>query len=114
MNVWTNSVDDIRLSLNDLYMVLLMTGWMFFFMGIYESHTHILLFGLTLVVLSFAAIRYQFLITQTQFLDGMIPHHSMAVFMSKRLLEKKNTVNSLLTNIIVSQEKEIEIMKRLT
>jgi len=34
MNVWVNKVDDIRFSINDLYMTLLMTGWMFLFMGL--------------------------------------------------------------------------------
>ena len=31
MNVWVDKVDDIRFSMNDAYMTLLMTGWMFFF-----------------------------------------------------------------------------------
>ena len=34
MNVWVDKIDDIRFSLNDVYMTLLMTGWMFFFMGV--------------------------------------------------------------------------------
>jgi hypothetical protein len=38
MNVWVDKVDDIRFSINDLYMTLLMTGWMFLFMGlVYEE-----------------------------------------------------------------------------
>ena len=28
MNVWVDKIEDIRFSLNDLYMTLLMTGWM--------------------------------------------------------------------------------------
>ena len=34
MNVWVDKLDDIRFSINDAYMTLLMTGWMFFFMGL--------------------------------------------------------------------------------
>ena len=34
MNVWVDKIDDIRFSLNDAYMTLLMTGWMFLFMGL--------------------------------------------------------------------------------
>ena len=30
MNVWVDKYEDMRFSLNDLYMTLLMTGWMFF------------------------------------------------------------------------------------
>ena len=35
MNVWVDKLDDIRFSINDAYMVLLMTGWMFLFMGLF-------------------------------------------------------------------------------
>ena len=31
MNVWVDKIEDIRFSLNDCYMALLMTGWMFLF-----------------------------------------------------------------------------------
>ena len=42
----------------------------------------------------------------------MIPHHSMAVHMSKKLLEKENNrQHPFLTNIINTQESEIVIMK---
>jgi uncharacterized protein (DUF305 family) len=41
----------------------------------------------------------------------MIPHHSMAILMSKRLAEKPNTIQPLLKQIIETQEKEILIMK---
>jgi uncharacterized protein (DUF305 family) len=42
---------------------------------------------------------------------GMIPHHSMAVHMSKKLLEKENNIGDFLKNIINTQEKEITFMK---
>ena len=35
MNVYVDKIDDIRWSLNDIYMTLLMTGWMITFMSIY-------------------------------------------------------------------------------
>jgi len=45
----------------------------------------------------------------------MIPHHSMAVLMSKRLLNNDNTLTDsekkYVKNIIETQEKEIEWMK---
>ena len=43
---------------------------------------------------------------------GMIPHHSMAVHMSKKLLEKKNTITSFLKNIIKTQDNEIIFLKK--
>jgi uncharacterized protein (DUF305 family) len=111
MNVWAAKWDDIRLSLNDVYMVGLMTGWMFFFMGVYYQQLSVLTFGAILVVLNFTAIRTQAFITEKQFLLGMIPHHSMAVLMSKHLQQKPNSVQPLLKNILKSQQAEIQFMK---
>jgi uncharacterized protein (DUF305 family) len=72
------------------------------------------------------------MIDQKQYLLGMIPHHSMAVLMSERLLEKTHTtnttntthttntinttqkttnINAFLENIVKNQSKEIEFMK---
>jgi uncharacterized protein (DUF305 family) len=41
----------------------------------------------------------------------MIPHHSMAVHMSKQLLQKENNIIPFLQDIINSQEKEILFLK---
>lgn len=115
MNVWVDKLDDIRFSLNDVYMTLLMTGWMFLFMGIINKETIIIIIGLLLVVANIWCIRTQFLITETQYKLGMIPHHSMAVHMSKKLLEKDITntnIISLAENIIKTQEKEIDVLKQ--
>lgn len=111
MSVWVDSLDDIRISLNDTYMVFLMTGWMFLFMGLYDRTLSVVLFGLVLTITMFIAIRTQFLVTEKEYLKGMIPHHSMAVLMSKRLKEKPHTIEKLLTSIIQSQTKEIVFMK---
>lgn len=113
MNVWVDNVDDIRISINDLYMVLLMTGYMFLFMGLLYSDFYPALFGLLLVVGSFWAIRRQFMMRDGQFLRSMIPHHSMAVLMSKRYLENNSNpvAAKLAANIINSQKSEIEYMK---
>jgi len=116
MNVWVDKPEDIRFSLNDVYMTLLMTGWMFFFMGMYYKETRVFLFGICLVILNFVCIRTQFMVSQKQFLLGMIPHHSMAVHMSKKLLEKERPdtnkpVYPFLKNIVKTQSEEIEFMK---
>lgn len=112
MNNWINSWDDFRFSLNDFYMVGLMTGWMFFFMGLFTLQLSKGIFGLVLIVIFFALIRTQAFVTEIQFLKGMIPHHSMAIMMSKRLEKKPNTIQHLLDEIIKTQEKEIIIMKQ--
>jgi hypothetical protein len=111
MNVWVDKVDDIRFSINDIYMTLLMTGWMFLFMGLVDREISIIFIGLLLVIGNIWSIRKQFLITETQYKLGMIPHHSMAVHMSKKLLEKENNITPFIQNIIKTQENEINILK---
>jgi hypothetical protein len=112
MNVWTDKMEDIRFSLNDLYMIFLMTGWMFLITGLIYKNKIQILIGLPLIIFSFVSIRYQFLITDKQFLLGMIPHHSMAVHMSKQLVNKETKFKDFAKGIIHQQEKEIEFMKR--
>ena len=112
MNVWVDKYYDIRFSINDLYMILLMCGWMFFFMGLIYQEMHIFIIGILLVITNIWCIRTQFLVTETQYKLGMIPHHSMAIHMSKKLLDKKNNIQPFLENIINIQEKEILLMKK--
>ena len=112
MNVWVDKLDDIRFSINDIYMTLLMSGWMLLFMGLVNQEITLILIGLLLVIVNIWCIREQFLITETQYKLGMIPHHSMAVHMSKKLLEKENKMSSFVENIIKNQEKEIDILKK--
>ena len=111
MNVWVDKYDDIRFSINDVYMILLMSGWMFFFMGLIYQEMYIFIIGILLVITNIWCIRTQFLITETQYKLGMIPHHSMAIHMSKKLLDKKNNIQAFIENIINTQEKEILFMK---
>ena len=111
MNVWVDKVDDIRFSINDAYMTLLMTGWMFLFMGLFYQEISIFFIGLSLIICNIWFIRTQFLVTSTQYKLGMIPHHSMAVHMSKKFLEKENDKSSFVKNIIKTQENEILILK---
>ena len=110
MNIWVDDISHIRLSLNDLYMILLMTGWMLFFMGIIYKEFIVIVIGFILVVLNIYLIRTQMFINEYQYKIGMIPHHSMAIHMSKKLLEKDNRINDFLRNLIKTQEKEISIL----
>ncbi len=117
MNIWADKRSDIRWSLNDLYMAILMTGWMFLFMGLYYKDFVYGSLGSVLIVISFLAIRNQWFIDLPQYISGMIPHHSMAVFMTRKISEKTdisklpNELSALLTNIFTSQQKEIDLMK---
>ena len=112
MNIWVDKYSDIRFSLNDVYMIFLMTGWMFLFMGLFYKETTIIVIGITIVTTSFLCIRTQFMITEEQYKLGMIPHHSMAILMSKKLLQKNNNIQPFLNSLINTQEKEIELIKK--
>lgn len=111
MNVWVDKYDDIRISLNDLYMILLMCGWMIFFMGLWYKDFYPVIIGSCLAIANIWCIRTQFLVTENQYKVGMIPHHSVAIHMSKKLLKKENNIPGFLENIINTQEKEIVFMK---
>lgn len=111
MNTWVDKWDDVHFSLNDFYMIGLMTGLMFFFMGAFSLHFGRVVFGLVTAILFFALIRTQAFVNEIQYLRGMIPHHSMAVMMSKHAEKQPNTIAHLLDQIIQNQQKEIVIMK---
>lgn len=121
MNIYADKLSDIRWSVNDVYMILLMTGWMIALMAIYYKNLHMFILGCVLVVFNIWAIRSQFMISESQYILGMIPHHSMAIHMSKKLIEKKensimnrnsiNTITDFLKNIINTQTQEIDFMK---
>jgi hypothetical protein len=116
MNVWVDKLSDIRLHLNDIYMAILMTGWMFALMGLYYMNMMQIVLGTIIIIIMLYMIRSQTFINESQYLSGMIPHHSMAVLMSKRLLEKnlylEPEIKQLAINIISSQESEINLMKK--
>ena len=115
MWVWSSSWTDIRLSINDFYMASLMTGWMFFFHGITMKHVKYIWIGIVVIIFSLVVIRLQLFVTPEQYLLGMIPHHSMAVLISEKIIEKYGPIvlDGLPLNIIHSQNREIAKMKRL-
>ncbi len=115
MNIWVDKVEDIYFSINDMYMILLMTGWMFLFMGIYYKTPVITIIGILFVIVNLICIRTQYMLSTKQYILGMIPHHSMAIHMSKKLLDNQpdTKIKDLVVNIIKSQESEIQYMKRV-
>jgi hypothetical protein len=117
MWVWADKWSDVRLSINDFYMAFLMTGWMFLLQGVAMKQKNYALMGLVLIVASLFAIRFQLLVSQDQYLEGMIPHHSMAIFLSKKQIEKSGNNEKILGglpfSIVQGQDKEIEMMKQM-
>lgn len=67
--------------------------------------------SLVLVAASIWAIRVQLLISADQYVMGMIPHHSMAVHMSRQLVTVGGPLKEFANQIIKNQENEIAFMK---
>ena len=118
MNSFVDKTDDIRLNINDFYMSLMMNGLMFILMAIYYKSMKLFIVGLVTTIVTFIFLRYQIFVDEYQYTTSMIPHHSMAIMMSKKLLDKSIPISEDITllakNIIESQENEIEIMKKNT
>ena len=119
MNVWVYKVDHMRFHMNDIYMVLLMTSWMILLSGIqhyyYTNQIMLIIMSAISIIVIIYLIRTQTFINNTQFMKGMIPHHSMAIQMAEKIKEKSTNQNviELANNIIYSQNKEIALMKQL-
>ena len=115
MYIWADKLSDIRISINDFYMIFLMTAWMCFFMAALHKDTRTLAISAAALVAIFYAIRNQTFISADQYFKGMIPHHSMAILTSKRLLQNHPRLTdderNFVQNIITSQERDIRWMK---
>ena len=81
--------------------------------GILSVNWYIILFSLIAVFIYL--YRKQIAINDKQYLEGMIEHHSMALFTSEEILKKTDNYNvaKLAKNIIQTQKDEIREMKGL-
>lgn len=117
MNMWVDNFSDVRIHLNDFYMGSLMAGWMFLLFGLFYSLSNYTYIGLGLIIIFIYLIRNQIFIDQNQYINSMIPHHSMAIFMSKQIRDKNIVSNkeleNLINKIIDTQQNEINLMKSI-
>ena len=116
MNSFVNNRSDIRFNINDFYMSLMMIGLMFILMSVYYKSKKLFFVGLIITIITLYALRNQIFVNKNNFINSMIPHHSMAVMMSKKYLEKMDENDMefkiFLKKIIETQENEIMFMKR--
>lgn len=116
MYLWADKLSDARLSINDAYMILLMTAWMCFFMAVNDRAWVYSVVSAAAIAALLTGIRKQLFVPLSQFYTGMIPHHSMAVHMSRRALLNNPSMTTedkqFLSSILKTQEREIEWMKR--
>jgi len=114
-------LDHFYISLNRIYMALLMASVMAVIMmammySMYpnkKKNNGIIIAGLILFGLSLTGIRTQTPIGDVQYMRGMIPHHSSAILTSEHAALKDPEVRKLADGIIEAQKKEIAYMKRI-
>ena len=116
-NIMIDNESHIYNHLNKVYMTILMLGFMGFFDSLFMKEVNIVItfIFIGLIAGSIYMIRTQTLVKDKEFLKSMIEHHSSAVLMSKRILEKTKDqrITQLANNIISSQTDEIKKMKDL-
>jgi uncharacterized protein (DUF305 family) len=112
---------NIHPSLNQAYMAALMTAPMvvieLLLMGMMytrrEWNLAILAAAVVIGVLSFVAIRQQWLIGDREFLASMIPHHSGAILMCGKAPVTDPEIKRLCASIIQGQQQEIDQMNAM-
>jgi hypothetical protein len=104
-----------------LFMTLIMGGAMIIIMLLYmlqmyknrKMNIATLALGVILIVGSIWLVRSQITVSDTDYMEGMIPHHSIAILTSKRAQIKDVRVKKLADEIIKAQRKEIMEMQWL-
>lgn len=81
--------------------------------GVLSLNFYAILFALLAILIYL--YRKQIYINDKQYLEGMIEHHSMALFTSNEILKKSDNydVTKLAKNIISQQSDELRVMKDL-
>ncbi len=104
-----------------LFMTLLMAGSMTivmlsFMLGMYRNgkvNLAIYAGGVALMVLAVWLVRSQATVTGVDYMEGMIPHHSIAILTSERAQIEDPRVRKLADEIIDAQRREIKAMEWL-
>lgn len=115
-----SGLDHIYLSLNRLYMALLMVSPMAILMLLLmwpmfknkKMNYIILACSFIIFIVSFIFLRKQIFIADKQYMQAMIPHHSSAILTSQQANIQKPEVKELADQIIDTQIREIELMKQ--
>lgn len=117
----TYQIDHVYFSEMRLYMTILSTavmavvmlGFMLHMLENKKINIGILLVSVLVFGSSFYLMRNQTTIDDVDYMQGMIPHHSIAILTSGRAKIEDPRVRKLADDIIKAQEKEIKEMKEL-
>lgn len=99
--------------LSTAVMALVMLGFMMHMLKDKKINLGIVAVALVVFVTSLLLMRSQTTIDDVDYMEGMIPHHSIAILTSKRANISDPRVRKLADDIIKAQEKEIKEMKEL-
>lgn len=116
-----DQIDHVYLNMTRLYMTLLMVSAMALLMlgmmsMMYQNKKLNLTIGVSSIlvfVLALVGVRTQAGISDVEYMKGMIPHHSIAIMVSKKAHLKDPEVIKLSQSIIDAQEREIAQMKKI-
>ncbi len=104
-----------------LFMTVIMGGSMFlimllFMLNMYKkrnANVAIILLGIVFIAGGIGLVRSQVTVTGVDYMEGMIPHHSIAILTSERAQIKDIRVRELADEIIKAQRREIMEMEWL-
>lgn len=104
-----------------LFMTLIMGGSMMiimlsFMLMMYKDHkmnAGIFIGGFLILILGIWLVRSQVTVDGVDYMEGMIPHHSIAILTSERAGIEDPRVRELADKIIIAQRKEIKEMEWL-
>ncbi|WP_216776615.1 DUF305 domain-containing protein [Metabacillus halosaccharovorans] len=117
----TYSLDHVFFSESRLYMALLMAatmsiimlGFMYRMLKNRKLNIGIAVVSILVFSLSLFLLRSQTMVADTDYMEAMIPHHSIAILSSERAKITDPRVRELADEIINAQRKEIDEMKKL-
>jgi len=117
----TYELDHVYFSEMRLYMTILATCVMAVVMLLFmlqmlknkKANISIILVSILIFTGSFFLMRNQTTIDEVDYMQGMIPHHSIAILTSERADIEDPRVRKLADDIIKAQKKEIKEMKEL-
>jgi magnesium-transporting ATPase (P-type) len=121
MYLHTYAIDHVFFSETRLYMNFIMTSVMALVMLWFMRHMYtnkklnwMIIGGSTvLFVITLFLVRSQTLVDDVDYMEAMIPHHSIAILTSERAQISDPRVRELADSIIEAQREEIAEMKRL-
>lgn len=114
-------IDHLWFSETRLFMTLIMGGAMIIIMFLFmlkmykkrRANIAIIALGVALIGSGIGLVRSQITVSDTDYMEGMIPHHSIAILTSERAQIKDVRVRELADKIIKAQRREIMEMQWL-